>query len=76
MIYEASFLAGGVFVSVDILERERNGYVLVEVKATLDVKEEHLPDVALQLHILRQAGLRVTRAEVMHLNRDCRHPDL
>ena len=76
VIYEASFLAGGVFVSVDILERKRNGYVLVEVKATLDVKEEHLPDVALQLHILRQAGLRVTRAEVMHLNRDCRHPDL
>jgi hypothetical protein len=41
VIYEASFLAGGVFVSVDILERKRNGYVLVEVKATLDVKEEH-----------------------------------
>ena len=58
VIYEASFLAGGVFVSVDILERKRNGYVLVEVKSTLDVKEEHLPDVALQLHILRQAGLR------------------
>jgi hypothetical protein len=76
VIYEASFLADGVFVSVDILERRRRGFGLIEVKSTLDVKEEHLPDVAIQLHVLRQAGLDVRRAEVMHLNRECRYPDL
>jgi len=75
-LYEASFLEDGVFVSVDILERRRGGFVLVEVKSTTSVKQEHYPDVAIQLHVLRQAGLDVPRAEVMHLNRECRHPDL
>lgn len=75
-IYEASFLADDIFVSVDILERKRNGFVLTEVKSTLDVKDAHLPDVAVQLHVLRRSGLTVRRAEVMHLNRECRHPDL
>src|SRR5262249_18480226 len=74
--YEARFLADGVFVAVDILERRRTGFVLVEVKATLEVEERHIPDVAVQLHVLRRAGLPVKRAVVMHLNRDCRHPDL
>ena len=75
-VYEASFEAGGGFVSVDILERDGNGFVLTEVKSTLDVKVSHLPDVAMQAHVLSSAGLDVTRVEVMHLNRECRHPDL
>lgn len=75
-IYEASFAADGVFVSVDILERRPRGWALVEVKATLDVQEYHIPDVAIQLHVLERSGVNVTRVEVMHLNRDCRHPDL
>src|SRR6185369_5776968 len=66
----------GVFVAVDVLERRRRGFRLVEVKSTLDVKEPHLPDVAIQLHVLRRAGLDMRRAEVMHLNRECSFPDL
>jgi len=75
-VYEASFEADGVFVSVDILERTRTGFTLIEVKSTLGVKPQHLPDTAVQTHVLRGAGLKVKRVEVMHLNRDCRHPDL
>jgi len=76
VVYEASFLEDGVFVAVDILERRDDGFVLVEVKSALDVKDKHLPDVAVQTHVVRRAGLTVKRAEVMHLNRECRHPDL
>jgi hypothetical protein len=75
-IFEASFLAEGVFVAVDVLERHRQGHTLVEVKSTLDVKDAHIPDVAIQLHVLRAAGLDVPRAHLMHLDRTCRHPDL
>ena len=75
-IFEASFAADDVFVAVDVLERGRRGWILSEVKSTLDVKEAHLPDVAVQLHVLRAAGLDVPRAEVMHLDRECRFPDL
>src|SRR6267143_260537 len=75
-IYEATFLADETYAAVDILERRPRGYGLVEVKATNSPKPEHLPDVAIQVHVLRRAGLPVERAEVMHLNRDCRYPDL
>jgi hypothetical protein len=75
-IYEAAFEADGVFVAVDVLERRRKGHAIVEVKSTLDVKAQFVPDVAIQLHVLRAAGLEVPRVDVMHLNRECRHPDL
>ncbi len=75
-IFEASFFEDGVFVSVDVLERTPRGHVLTEVKSSLDVKAQHFPDVAIQLHVLRQAGVNIRRAEVMHLNRACRAPRL
>src|SRR5438477_2706 len=75
-IYEAWFLADDTYVGVDILERTPRGHTVIEVKASNSRKPEHLPDVAVQVHVLRQGGLSVERAEVMHLNPDCRHPDL
>lgn len=75
-IFEAAFASDGVFAAVDVLERRPHGFTLVEVKSTVETKPQHLPDVAIQLHVLRGAGLQVPRAEVMHLNRDCRFPDL
>ena len=38
------------------------------------MKEQHLPDVAVQTHVLRRSGLDVGRMEVMHLNRACAYP--
>lgn len=75
-IYEACFEADDVFVAVDILERDGDGFSLIEVKASVDVKDHHLQDVAVQLHVLGRAGLDVKRVEIMHLNRECRYPDL
>lgn len=75
-IYEAAFFADDIFVSIDILERRKRGFVLAEVKSTTKVKPVHQPDVAVQLHVARRAGLTIERAEVMHLNPECRHPDL
>ena len=56
VIYEAAFRADSVFVSVDILERTATGLGIVEVKSTTRVKEQHLPDIALQAHVLGRAG--------------------
>jgi len=75
-IYEAWFLADDTYVGVDILERTPRGYGVIEVKASNSYKPEHLPDAAVQVHVLRRAGLAVERAEVMHLNPQCRYPDL
>jgi hypothetical protein len=76
VIFEAAFSADGVYVAIDALQRRRGGHALVEVKSSTKVKEQYLPDVAIQLHVARQAGLDVPRAELMHLNSACRFPDL
>jgi len=76
VLYEAAFSHRGVFVRADILERSGPGWNLIEVKSATSVKEEHLPDAAIQRWVLEGAGLRVERVELMHLSRDCRYPDL
>jgi len=75
-IFEASFQEDGVFVAVDVLVRGRAGQTLVEVKSSTSVKDQYLPDVAIQLYVARRAGVGVRRGEVMHLNSACRYPDL
>lgn len=68
-IFEASFVADGTFVAVDVLKRLDRGFALVEVKSTYGVKPQFIPDVAVQVHVARAAGVDVRRAEVMHLVR-------
>src|SRR5437867_6845693 len=75
-IFEASFLADNTFVAVDILTPQEGGYHLTEVKSSNSQKEEHLPDVAVQIHVLKESGVRITGVDVMHLNKECRYPDL
>jgi predicted RecB family nuclease len=76
VVYEAAFRAGGVFVAVDVLKRDGRSFRLIEVKSTASVKDHHIPDVAVQAHILRQNALDLVSTEVMHLNRECTYPDL
>ena len=68
-IFEASFVADEVFSAVDVLERLDVGHALVEVKSTYGVKPQFIPDVAIQVHVARAAGVDVRRAEVMHVTR-------
>lgn len=76
VIYEASFVADHVFVAVDILVREQAGWRVIEVKSGTKLEPKHVPDAAIQVHVLRRAGLTVTGADVMVLNRACTYPDL
>lgn len=76
-LYEASFFYNGVYVRADIIEKQPNGrWHLIEVKSSTSVKNEHYPDVAIQVYAMRGAGYGVARVSIMHLNRDCRYPDL
>ena len=59
-IYEASFSFDDVRVKVDILSRfGSRRWNLVEVKSSTRVKNEYLPDVAVQYHILKGSGLEI-----------------
>ncbi|MCH7717008.1 MAG: DUF2779 domain-containing protein [Gemmatimonadetes bacterium] len=74
-IYEASFLADNTFVAVDVLERLDDGFRIIEVKSSSSQKDEHIPDAAVQKHVLVQCGIDVRAVEIMHLNKEYRHPD-
>lgn len=70
-VFEATVSEGGCVARIDILIREENGWHLQEVKASGRYKkEDHLDDVAFQVAIARRAGLNVTKASVLHLNRE------
>ena len=75
-IFEGSFFADNTFVSCDILLRESDGWRMIEVKSSNSAKEEHHLDAAIQTHVLERCGLKVAAVEIMHLNKECRFPDL
>jgi hypothetical protein len=76
VLYEGSFEGEGVYAAVDILQRKGDRFELVEVKSSTKVKEEYIPDAAVQVFAARSAGVPVERVEIMHLNRDCTYPDM
>lgn len=69
-IYEGALSHDDVFVRTDILERMTDGWSLNEVKATTEVKEEHLYDSAIQFHVAVGTGLKIKKATIVHANRD------
>ncbi|HEX9710322.1 MAG TPA: hypothetical protein VGB42_10210, partial [Candidatus Thermoplasmatota archaeon] len=74
-VFEATFIADGIFVAIDVLEKQGDGYRLTEVKSSSSQKPEHIPDVAVQARVAAACGVKITAAEVMHLNKEFRHPD-
>jgi hypothetical protein len=73
-VFEASFQADGVFVAVDVVERLDSGFRVIEVKSATSQKDEHVPDVAIQVHVAERSGIPIRRAEVLHLNKEFRVP--
>lgn len=77
-IFEASFLAQDLFVRVDILHKLKasSPWQIIEVKKSTSVKEDHILDVAIQLYVLKKAGIEVESCQVMVINNQCVAPDL
>ena len=68
-LYEAAFTFRGVRTRVDVLSRcGGEGFDLIEVKSTASAKKEHLPDVAIQMHVVEGSGIPIRRAYLMHIN--------
>ena len=69
-LFEAAFEHERVLVRADVLERlPAGGWRLIEVKSAAELKEVFIPDVAVQLWVLRGAGLDVRDAGVLTLDR-------
>lgn len=69
VIFEATFFAHNTQIKADILIKVEDGiYDLIEVKASTKKDEKHLHDLAVQLWIIRESGLKIRRACLLLLN--------
>ena len=68
-LYEPAFTFEGIRTRADVLvRREGQLFDIVEVKSTTSAKEQHIPDIAIQIHVLEGSGVPVRRAYLMHIN--------
>jgi len=77
VICEASFSYRGCFCSVDILLKASDGFELYEVKSSTSVSDIYLDDVSYQCYVLKNCGINVRKASIVHINNQyVRHGDL
>jgi hypothetical protein len=67
-LYQPAFQVDGLTVIADVLRRRGDSFELIEVKATTQVKETHLPDAAFQALVLQRAKIPVSRVFLGHVN--------
>ncbi|MXX40756.1 MAG: DUF2779 domain-containing protein [Gemmatimonadetes bacterium] len=73
-IFEATFKAQDVLVRVDILKPCREGFELIEVKASTSVKDHHYEDCAVQTWVLECAGIPVNAIYLCHIDNQFVYP--
>ena len=70
-LFEAAFQFNGAYARADILNPVgKNGWELIEVKSTTELKDAHLPDLALQHYVYVGAGLDIRRCALMHIHKE------
>lgn len=73
VLFQPIFVKDGYLAAVDILkyEPETGGYSVYEVKATNDIdKKTHYHDLTFQVNLLKKCGLKINKANLIHLNPD------
>jgi hypothetical protein len=69
-IFQAAFEHSSVRIRVDVLERlPRRYWGLREVKSSGEIKEHYYDDVAVQVHVLQSASVRVSSIEILHVSK-------
>jgi len=67
-LFEATFRHDGVLIRSDILFKEKDGFRMVEVKASASEKPYHVQDCAVQYWVTQMAGYPVKRIELAHVD--------
>ncbi len=68
IIYEACFIEEDILVAVDILVKGQNGWNIYEVKSATEVKDDYVPDAAIQYYVLKKARLEIEDVFLVHIN--------
>lgn len=69
-IFEACMVYKDLFFKSDILEPSADGWNLHEIKASVKIKDEHIPDLAFQKYICEKNGIDVKKCFIEYVNKD------
>jgi len=77
-IFEATLSANGGYARADILNPAgKNEWDIIEVKSTTSLKDVHIPDLAFQAWVFTEAGIRIRRCFLCHINNEfVRHGEI
>lgn len=68
-IFEATVSANGGFARADILNPVgKDEWDIIEVKSTTSLKDVHIPDLAFQVWVFTEAGIKIRRCFLCHIN--------
>ena len=67
IIYEATFIANGIFAMADILVKNGDEYEIYEVKSSASVKDYHIDDISVQWYCISSV-LPLKKACIMHID--------
>jgi hypothetical protein len=69
-LFQPVFEKDGLLAAIDVLQfdDQKGGFSIHEIKSSTGAQEEHLYDLAFQVVLLRENGLRISRAFLVHLN--------
>lgn len=73
-VFEAAFQHDSVRVRTDLLLPRARSWHTAEVKSSGEVKDHHLSDLAVQTAVLKNAGIRVSRSTIRHINKEFVYP--
>jgi len=69
-IFEATFAVDGYTAKADILEREDEGWRIVEVKSSVNDRKEFIDDMAYTTMVVKRCGLEITDTSLLLISRD------
>ncbi len=72
VIFESAFLADSLATRVDILRRESNGWHIIEVKSSVNDKEEFIDDMAYTALVLNLSNYKISKISLILISRDFR----
>ncbi|MCJ7789728.1 MAG: DUF2779 domain-containing protein [Candidatus Atribacteria bacterium] len=67
-IFEASMVYKNLFFKGDILEFSTDGWNLYEIKASTEVKKEHIPDLSFQKFVCEKSGINIKKCFIKYIN--------
>jgi hypothetical protein len=69
-LFEPAFMVDWLYSRADILEPTKDGWNIIEVKSSTEVKDENIWDVAFQKYVYEKAGLKINKCFILYLNNE------